>query len=172
MSRTFPGRFIALAFASLLFVATVSRATITVHDLSQNTSTGVFTYSVEFDMAADAAAGDGFVIYYCYPALDQVGRGSGDLLVDVGNWPNVSTINAATGTSSWPRQILEPLYSWGNTLNGSVAGITSGYANIQEGRDIYQNAIKPGYTPLIHPHPLVSGSSTINLLPPSGLQAH
>ena len=116
--------------------------------------------------------GDGFVIYYCYPALDQVGRGSGDLLVDVGNWPNVSTINAATGTSSWPRQILEPLYSWGNTLNGSVAGITSGYANIQEGRDIYQNAIKPGYTPLIHPHPLVSGSSTINLLPPSGLQAH
>jgi hypothetical protein len=122
---------------------------------------------------------DVFKIYYVSSALDQVGRGSGDLIQDVtiGQWPNSTTytIDTATGTNTWPHQVLEPLYSWGNTLNGSPAGIASGYANILEGRDIFKNAVKPGYTPLFYPHPLVSGISTpppMSLSPPSSLQAH
>lgn len=37
--------------------------TITVHDLSQNTSTGVFTYSIQLDSSANIHSNDGFVIY-------------------------------------------------------------------------------------------------------------
>jgi len=54
----------ALGVGVLLGAARLSVAdTITVHDLSQNTSTGVFTYTVQLDNAADLHAGDGFVIY-------------------------------------------------------------------------------------------------------------
>jgi hypothetical protein len=135
-------------------------------------------------------SGDQFVIYYCGAALDQVGRGSGDLIQDitVGSWPNnvTWTINTATGTNTWPHQVLEPLYSWANTLNGNPAGIKSlmGYSNIQEGRDIYSNQVAPGYVPLPYPHPLTLGdgaaaassggsvdtNSTPALSPPSDLK--
>ena len=132
--------------------------------------------------------GDTFKIYLVEAALDQVGRGSGEQLSDVsvGNWPNsVSyTFSVVTHTNSWPNQALEPLYSWNNTMNGAPSGISSPYPNIQEGRDIYFNTPKPGYTPYLFPHPLVtfldgtnssSGSgggtnttSTNSLPPPSG----
>jgi hypothetical protein len=112
---------------------------------------------------------DIFKINYVSNALDQVGRGSGDLISDVSG----HTINTSTGMASYPRQVLEPLYSWGNTLNGSPSGITSGYANIIEGRDIYYNAVKPSYMPLPYPHPLdVLDISNKKLSPPSGLSAH
>ncbi len=104
--------------------------------------------------------GDVFNIYLVEASLDQVGRGSGERLSDasVGSWPNsVSyTFSVATRTNSWPNQALEPLYSWNNTMNGTPSGISSPYPNIQEGRDIYFNTSKPGYTPYAFPHPLVT----------------
>jgi hypothetical protein len=45
-----------------------------------------------------------------YPALDQVGRGQGDLIIN--GFPN--KLNNATGTIFWPHQALEPVYIWNN----------------------------------------------------------
>ena len=111
--------------------------------------------------------GDVFSIYYAGASLDQVGRGSGDLIVEYNPYPKPTyPINSVTGTPSWPRQALEPLYSWGNTLNGNPSGISSSYTSVIEGRDIYFNAVKPGYTPLTFPHPLTLLGGGTNTIPP------
>jgi hypothetical protein len=103
--------------------------------------------------------GDGFQLYYCYPALDQVGVGSGDLLVGDGA-PYGPLYNSVTTTNSWPHQVSEPLYAWGNTLNGAPANIGSGYPNIQENRDFFNNTAKPSYTPFTYPHPLAAAQNS------------
>ena len=53
--------------------------------------------------------GDGYEIYKLLAALDQPGRGKGDLLAD----------QDPVVTGSWPHQALEPVYAWGNTYNNS-----------------------------------------------------
>jgi hypothetical protein len=118
-------------------------------------------------------SGDHFQLHLVYAALDQPGRGSGDLLRDNGqdSFGKLITINTVTGTSSWPRQVLEPIYCWSNILNGAPASIISDYPTLQSGRDFYNNTPKPGYTPYTYPHPLVSGSTngSSQLLPPTNL---
>lgn len=106
-------------------------------------------------------AGDTFQIRRVYAALDQPGRGSGDLLQDEGLGANgiLVTINAATGIASWPQEALEGIYAWGNTVNGGSASLSSYYPSIEEGRDFYNNTPKPGYTPFVYPHPLDIGST-------------
>jgi len=72
--------------------------------------------------------GDGYEIYKLLAALDQPGRGKGDLLTD----------KDPVATSSWPHQALEPVYAWGNTYNKSrQLDVGSGYPKIQENRDYY-----------------------------------
>jgi hypothetical protein len=116
------------------------------------------------------ATGDHFTIYHCYPALDQVGIGSGDLLVGDGP-PYGLLYNATTGTNTWPHQISEPLYVWGNTLNGANAEIGSGYPNILVNRDFFNDTVKPGYTPFTYPHPLTEAATPVTVLtPPQNLQ--
>jgi hypothetical protein len=120
--------------------------------------------------------GDHFQIYKVYAALDQPGRGSGDLLQDQGLGANniLITINAATGIASWPNQSLEGIYCWSNTLNNAHSEETSLYPGVMAGRDFYNDTPKPGYTPFAYPHPLASGitntNSTNTLQPPSNLQ--
>jgi hypothetical protein len=79
--------------------------------------------------------GDGFVIYRPLITLDQPGRGKGDLLA------NESPINTTTGGIAWPHQAVDPAYGWLNTMSGSTAGsavnIGSGYPNVQENREYY-----------------------------------
>jgi len=75
--------------------------------------------------------GDGFAIYRVLVALDQPGRGKGDLLA--GNPP----VNTVTGGSNWPHQALEPIYAWNNTVNGSQVNVRSGYPTLKENRDYY-----------------------------------
>jgi len=113
--------------------------------------------------------GDHFKLYFVYATLDQPGRGSGDLVRDNGQDSNgnLITINTVTGTASWPREVLEPIYCWSNTLNGALTGMFSSYPGIQSGRDFYNNTPKPGYTPLAYPHPL----TVSHLAPPTGLKA-
>ena len=126
--------------------------------------------------------GDGFQIRRVYAALDQPGRGSGDLLEDqgvatngasqgfgIGTSPILLTINAATGIPSWPRQALDGVYAWGNTLNGAAVNLDSAYPALQAGRDYYNNTQMPGYTPFVYPHPLDTGvpSVSTNSSPPS-----
>jgi hypothetical protein len=105
-------------------------------------------------------SGDNLILQQCYAAIDQVGRGSGNLIS--GDNP----LNTTTGTAAWPNEISEPLYGWANTLNGNPAGIASDYPNISENRDFY-NSVKPGYTPLAYPHPLDVVDKKLS--PPSGL---
>jgi hypothetical protein len=133
-------------------------------------TTNTLTIGAPKDYAPVFNNGDAVQFYYCYPAIDQVGRGSGDLVVDTGNWPSIITINNAFGYAAWPRQAVEMLYGWGNTLNGNPVGISSGFPNIAEGRDFTNGIAKPDYTPLVYPHPL--DVSDKKLSPPSGLSAH
>jgi len=110
-------------------------------------------------------AGNSYQIYKLpTAAIDQCGRGQGDLLS--GDSP--AKINAVTGTASWPRNALEPVYSWNNTLNGSNVNIGSSTPTIIEGRDFYNQTPMPGYTPYTYPHPLVSGVWQANLRVVSG----
>jgi hypothetical protein len=151
--------------------------------------------------------GDPFQLHYVYAALDQPGRGSGDLLQDQGLETNGSlytqllnefagfadtsmtgngilvTIDTATGAPSYPNQAMDPIYCWANTVNGTLAEMSSPYPGIQQGRDFYNDTPKPGYTPFVYPHPLDIGSTNGNnggnngggttnntLMPPSNLQ--
>jgi len=95
--------------------------------------------------------GDGFEIYEVLIALDQPGRGKGDLLT--GRFP--------VNTGSWPHQALEPVYSWNNTRaeDGSPVNLVGVEPTIQENRDFYNNTPKPGYKPYVYPHPLVTGAT-------------
>jgi hypothetical protein len=55
-----------------------------------------------------------------YACLDQPGRGQGDLLAN--DFPN--TVDTTTGTISWPRQALEPIYEWLDTSSaGHLIGV-------------------------------------------------
>jgi hypothetical protein len=73
-------------------------------------------------------SGDGYEIYKLLVALDQPGRGKGDLLAD-GN---------PVATGMWPRQVLEPVYAWGNKYsNLRQLDVASPYPTIQENRDFY-----------------------------------
>ena len=118
--------------------------------------------------------GDVFQIYRAEADLDQVGRGSGDLIQ--GDGPPYGPIaDAATGGINWPGEVSEPLYFWGNTLNGVPTGGESDYPNIQEGRDYINGTPKPGYVPYTYPHPLtlsgytITNNPTNGLTPPTGL---
>jgi hypothetical protein len=68
------------------------------------------------------------------------------------------------------------LYVWGNTLNGVPINIGSGYPNIQENRDFFNGIPKPGYTPLVYPHPLAAVQNSdafalTNSVPTNGISS-
>jgi hypothetical protein len=105
-------------------------------------------------------AGDGYQIHKLLIALDQPGRGQGDLIV--GDPP----VNSRTGTAAWPNQALEPTYSWNNiyTPTGAHVNITTGAGGFMlvQGRDYFNNTPMPGYTPYVYPHPLVSSADAVS----------
>jgi hypothetical protein len=61
-----------------------------------------------------------------YPAIDQPGRGRGDLLS--GSFP--SKVNTTTGTVAWANQASDPIYYWNNA--GSIVSGWGGnyFANL------------------------------------------
>jgi hypothetical protein len=72
--------------------------------------------------------GDSYAIYKLLVALDQPGRGKGDLVTD----------SNPVATASWPHQAVEPAYAWGNTYNNlQQLNLASEYPTIQENRDFY-----------------------------------
>jgi hypothetical protein len=114
--------------------------------------------------------GDHFVITKVNHVLDQPGLGSGDLIQGDGPpWGDYK--NVATGTVSWPHEVLEGIYSWNNVNNGGNPGFSSGYPHCQPGHEIFNDTPKPGYQPLTYPHPLQgvsggSGGGSTSLQPP------
>ena len=99
--------------------------------------------------------GNRFAIRLPLNVLDQPGSGQGQLLAD--NPP----VNTQQGnTIAWPQDALEPIYAWNNTLNSTPNFVTIANVDpiLQANRDFFTNTPKPGYTPYVYPHPLVSGS--------------
>jgi hypothetical protein len=90
-----------------------------------------------------------------YPLLDQIGRGS---------FPAGTPFPSKCTPAQY--EALEPMYQWGNNVNGNTAptaspGLPDQSGNyIRQGYDYYDNTPKPGYVPLVYPHPLVSGVTT------------
>jgi hypothetical protein len=123
--------------------------------ITANTATTI-TYVVDntYDPKGNLVfqTGNRYAIHRVEAALDQPGRGKGDLIT--GDAPR----NSTTRTVAWPHEAVEPIYSWNNTLNGSNVNIGSGFPTIQEKRDYYNQTAMPGYTPFTYPHPLTTGA--------------
>jgi hypothetical protein len=72
-----------------------------------------------------------------YPALDQAGRGIGDLITGV----HPDKINSTTGIISWPNQALEPVYLFANTGTPTVTAYANGSPTlVVANRDYYEQA--------------------------------
>ncbi len=108
--------------------------------------------------------GDSYTIGLVYSVLDQPGRGPGDLLGDYGGGTYGKPYDTVTGKTNWPNQVLEPVMEWSNTLIGLIPNNSyqdygvSDSPTIVSNRDFTVGTVKPGYTPLVYPHPLVSGT--------------
>jgi len=85
--------------------------------------------------------GDTFAIYRVLVALDQPGRGQSALIA--GSPPVVTSGPGST----WPKNMLEPCYSWLNKLNASQADII-GAPILVENRDFFNqnSSFNPGVT--------------------------
>ena len=59
-----------------------------------------------------------------YPCLDGLGRGQ--TVQALNNQPFPNRLNSVTGTISWPKQYLEPIYMWMNSAPGAT------YVQIQD----------------------------------------
>ena len=74
-----------------------------------------------------------------WPCITQIGRGQGDLLS--GTFPTVcnQTQGCRNYAGTWPREYLEPIYSWDETFTGtgSLVTVNSPNNNIQNNRDYY-----------------------------------
>jgi hypothetical protein len=91
-------------------------------------------------------AGDQYQIHQVLIALDQPGRGAGDLINDA--------------NPAWPNQALEPCYEWNDVYTPTGAPLNmiqsvASWPTVREGRDFF-NSPMPGYTPFPYPHYLVS----------------
>ena len=114
--------------------------------LSNTSNTLNVYYHDGYGGGATWQAGDQYQIHKVLVALDQPGRGAGDLI--------------NTAIPAWPNQALEPCYEWNDiyTPTGIHLNMTQAvgaWAVLQEGRDFY-NTPMPGYTPFPYPHYLVS----------------
>ncbi len=97
--------------------------------------------------------GDPFSVHIAYPTIDMLGRGQGN---DLGS--------TNTPFPAYPMQQLDPLYFWSNNLSLYGNGfyqpqppqVGSAYPQTKSGRDYYNDIVKPGYTPLIYPHPMIN----------------
>jgi len=116
------------------------------------------------------AAGDTYKIYRCLIALDQNGRGKGDLI-------------SATNPHIWSNQALEPCFSWNNVHSpgGTAYGFATRMPTVILNRDYYNLGggfpvdsipaqVSSTYTAalngvdyvgeFVYPHPLVTGIPT------------
>ncbi len=97
------------------------------------------------------APGDQFAIRKVIFSLDQPGAGIADVPADE---------TSVTPIPENLHQTIDPIYSWGNSVNG-IAGAgdntTAADGSMVEGVHYFNGIARPGYTPYTYPHPLVSG---------------
>jgi hypothetical protein len=113
-----------------------------------NTITGTYashpnSFIIDYQHGTDgcnACASPLYPVGQCtYPCFESIGMGAD-----------------ATGSG----KTSDPVYAWGNLHNLSPASITKGYCGVNdiiEGRDYFNNTVKPGYSPYTYPHPLTTG---------------
>jgi hypothetical protein len=74
-----------------------------------------------------------------------------------------------------PANVSEPIYVWGNTINGASDncgnfGCLNNGEHAQIQRDVKIGVARPGYTPYTYPHPLIGGTDTTPPAPPSNVR--
>jgi hypothetical protein len=110
-----------------------------------NTATEAYLSDPQVHKPTVFNTGDTIQFYKVVAALDMPGMGmSAKLSRGAGSKP----------LPPWPNQQIEPIYSWGNTLNGADGGVTPRIAILVEGVHFFNDTPKPGYTPFTYPHPL------------------
>jgi FG-GAP-like repeat len=96
--------------------------------ISNTTNTITYAYYPSGDRGAPLVfnAGDTYAIYRVLTALDQNGRGKGDLI-------------SAASPPAWPNEALEPCFSWNNVhlTTGHAYGFGSQYPTEIANRDYY-----------------------------------
>jgi len=159
--------------------------------ITANTNNTITFYTFNSNRGATLGfvAGDTYQIRKVLVALDQVGRGKGDLL----GGSLSSRANTVAGGQHWAHQSLEPAFSWNNVGPNNIAyGFDSGavpsqaqgkdYFNLGKGlqADSTPSQVSSTYTASLngadytgtytYPHPLTTGASVANPpLPPSNL---
>ena len=139
----------------------------------------------------DFVANDKYQIHRLQVAMDQVGRGKGDLMTGTGSTAQI----AAVSKPGWPHEALEPAMSWNNVHipTGIAYGFATKFPTEVQGRDYYNlgkgfpadrtpSQVSSIYTAALngttysgtytYPHPLVSGTSPgpAAPYPPTNLQ--
>ena len=97
--------------------------------------------------------------------VDQPGSGTSNLL-------GPDSGGGVTPANTWVGNIPDPIYVWGNTLNGSSNNTTSGSTNVIVNGDYYVGGTgRPGYAPYAYPHPLTGSSDSQPPTVPQNLTA-
>ena len=149
--------------------------------ITSNTSNQIsyYTYATtDRGPILDFVANDKYQIHRLQAALDQVGRGKGDLMSGTGSSAQI----AAVSKPGWPHEALEPAMSWNNVHipTGIAYGFATNFPTEVQSRDYYNlgkgfpadstpSQVSSIYTAALngttysgtytYPHPLVSGSS-------------
>lgn len=120
-------------------------------EIASNTGTVLTLFSQGGDFSNYTFAnGQDYEIRHVDATLDSPGRGISQPIS--GSPPNNQNLS----------QAFEPVYQWGNTLNGAnVTTFSIPAGSIVNGRDYTNNVAKPGYTPYTYPHPLVGAAPCI-----------
>ena len=126
----------AATFPDLTGYALTNAAGAAAQITSSTAHTITYIKNVETSAWMSFTSGDAYSVYKPLVAIDQPGRGQGDLMAN-----QDPTNTNRSNVRAWPRQKIEPVYSW---LNFQSDGTT--YANlvasngsnvIQENRDFY-----------------------------------
>jgi len=138
---------------------------------SNNATTLFFTSGDHLGGGFNINNGDSYTIGFVHTVLDQPGEGQSDLLADHGGGEYGNPYDTVTGGTNWPNQALDPIYEWNNTIvmplpNPWHDSIVPQEPTMVSGRDYYDGVIKPGYAPLVYPHPL-DNTNTVRSPPPT-----
>ncbi len=98
-------------------------------------------------LSFNTGGGESYEINLVTEAIDQPGKGAGDLLV--GDNP----------TPANPNQVDDPVYVWDNSYNGGAGDFGTAFSMVKSGEH-YFNSAPVGYTAFTYPYPWPPGSGS------------